>query len=118
MRTLLLSLTCALLFSAAAFAQTNNECVTVQSKRFYPEQAGSEMYFLTNNCTTDINVDLATPEQTYLVRLTAGQGRFAGSPANVPYQLWYCNQPQFPSDPNNEPLNGPKYGATGVVCRN
>lgn len=98
-----------------------NDCVNVEVRQFYPGQAGSEMYYVTNNCGTSINLDFATkgmPSQ--LSQLSPDMGQFTGWSGHVPspYKFWYCPAPQFPSDPQNNPLNGPTYEADHVVCRN
>jgi hypothetical protein len=98
-----------------------SDCVSVQVRPFYPGQRGSEMYYVTDSCGQDINLDFATegmPSQ--LVQLSNGMGRFTGWSGHVPgnYKFWFCAAPQFPSDPNNNPQDGPTYDATHVVCRN
>jgi len=97
-----------------------NDCVNIEVRQFYPGQTGSEMYYLTNNCGMDINLDFATQGMpTQLVRLQAGMGKFAGWSGHIPapYKFWYCPQPQFPGDPDNNPQDGPTYDASRVVCR-
>jgi hypothetical protein len=112
----------ALLMTAVAIPASaqQNDCVSVDVRPFYPGQAGTEMFWLTNNCGQAQNIDFATKGVgTQLVQLASGQGGFTGfmGQTNKPYKLWYCPQPSFPSDPNNEPLNGPTYEAQTVVCR-
>lgn len=98
-----------------------DNCVNVEVRQFYPGQAGSEMYYVTNNCGKNINIDFATQGMpTQFVGLQSGEGQFTGWSGKVPapYKYWYCPQPYFPSDPDNNPLNGPTYDAQRVVCRN
>lgn len=116
---------CMLWAASAATAQhvpNQNNCISAQVKQFYPGQSGSETLYMTNHCNYGVNVDLAVNQGgiVFLVQLNPGMERPTGDMGNLlssSYQFWYCPMPEFPSDPNNNPLDGPKYGASGVVCR-
>jgi FKBP-type peptidyl-prolyl cis-trans isomerase FkpA len=97
-----------------------NACISVETKLFYPGQAGSVQYFLTNNCNVEENVIFATfGMSSQLVHLNPGQGRFSGWTGHVPapYKFWYCSSPEFPSNPDLNPQDGPEYAAITVLCR-
>jgi len=129
MKNLFACLIClaAIAFAVPAVAQNqandnnSNPCITTSIKDFYPGQSGSETLYMTNHCNYGVNVDIATSAgMRFLVQLNAGDEHPTGvmfQAVHQPYQYWYCPMPQFPSNPKDEPQNGPKYGSTGVVCR-
>jgi len=108
--------------ASAQHVPNENNCISTEVKQFYPGQRGSETLYMTNNCHYNVNVDLAVDQDgtAFLVQLNAGMTRPTGDMGEMlssNYQFWYCPMPEFPSDPNNNPMDSPKYGASGVVCR-
>jgi hypothetical protein len=99
-------------------------CLTIEVRSFYPGQAGSQMYWLTNNCGARLNVSFATQGMTVQsLNLATSEGHFTGYMGRVPgkYKVWYCAAPSYPSDAGGNLLNGSavydNYDTGNVYCK-